>query len=187
METRTRQGDSLDCLFPLRQLQKMHAARAFASKGGDPEDPGTVLPSFPEQNLSLLMQLNPFFQRSVLALGVLSVAVGNTGCETNAATGAALGAAVGAGIGALTGDEALGGALIGAAVGAVAGHAIKAKRYKEAGGHPESGGRYPTGSPTSNPSYVKSPYSPYNVIDVSGFRSGDLAIDPTTDQVFRVP
>jgi hypothetical protein len=40
METRTGQGDSLDCLFPLRQLQKMHAARAFASNG---ESVGTLV------------------------------------------------------------------------------------------------------------------------------------------------
>jgi hypothetical protein len=133
------------------------------------------------------MQINPLFQRSVLVAGALSMVLFNTGCETNAGTGAAVGAAVGAGIGALAGDEALGGALIGAAVGAVAGHAIKAKRYRDAGGHPESGGNYPIGAPTSNPNYVKSPYSPYNVIDVSGFRSGDLAIDPTTNQVFRIP
>lgn len=127
-------------------------------------------------------------QRAAAALGALSIILTNTGCETNAATGAAVGAAVGAGIGALTGDEALGGALIGAAVGAVAGHAIKARRYRDQGGNPGSGGAgYPTGTPTSNPGYVKSPYSPYNVIDVGGFRSGELAIDPTTNQVFRVP
>jgi len=134
------------------------------------------------------MQLNPYIQRGILVLGTLSLVLTNTGCETNAASGAALGAAVGAGIGALTGDEALGGALIGAAVGAVAGHAIKAKRYKEAGGNPGSGGQsYPVGTETSDPNFVKSPYSPYNVIDVTGFKSGELAVDPTTDQVFRVP
>jgi hypothetical protein len=134
------------------------------------------------------MQMTPLMRRAATALGVLSLLFSTTGCETNAATGAAVGAAVGAGIGALTGDEALGGALIGAAVGAVAGHAIKAKRYRDSGGHPGSGGAsYPTGTPTSNPGYVKSPYSPYNVIDVSGFRSGELAVDPTTNQVFRVP
>ncbi|MEO0446450.1 MAG: hypothetical protein AAF191_10295, partial [Verrucomicrobiota bacterium] len=30
-------------------------------------------------------------------------------------------------------------------------------------------------------------YSPYNVVDVRGFRSGELAIDPTTNKVFRIP
>lgn len=133
------------------------------------------------------MHIPPFIPRAVLIASTLSMVLFNTGCETNAASGAAVGAAVGLGIGALAGDEALGGALIGAAVGAVAGHAIKAKRYRDAGGNPDSGGSYPTGSPTSNPNYAKSPYSPYNVIDVSGFRSGELAIDPTTNQVFRVP
>lgn len=134
------------------------------------------------------MQTMLLMQRAVTILAALPLLLGNTGCETNAATGAAVGAAVGAGIGALTGDEALGGALIGAAAGAVVGHVIKAKRYREGAGQPGPGGAaYPTGTPTSNPGYVKSPYAPYNVIDVNGFRSGELAIDPTTDQVFRVP
>jgi outer membrane biosynthesis protein TonB len=45
----------------------------------------------------------------------------------------------------------------------------------------------PTGSRTSKSSRVKSPYPPYNELDVSGLSSGSLAMDPTTQKVFRVP
>ena len=34
---------------------------------------------------------------------------------------------------------------------------------------------------------VISPYSPYNVIDVKGFRSGQLAKDPSNGKIFRIP
>jgi hypothetical protein len=34
---------------------------------------------------------------------------------------------------------------------------------------------------------VLSPYAPYNVIDVQGFRSGQLAKDPSNGKIFRVP
>jgi hypothetical protein len=44
-----------------------------------------------------------------------------------------------------------------------------------------------TGSKTSKPGRVKSPYSPFNELDVQGLNSGQLALDPTTQRVFRVP
>ncbi len=50
--------------------------------------------------------------------------------------------------------------------------------------------QYPTAERTANPNRVISPHPPYNVIDVSGFRSGQLAKDPTDPQnpkIFRVP
>jgi hypothetical protein len=34
---------------------------------------------------------------------------------------------------------------------------------------------------------VTSPYEPYNIIDIEGFRSGQLARDPSNNQIFRVP
>jgi len=46
---------------------------------------------------------------------------------------------------------------------------------------------YPFGSIGSEPGRVKSPYPPYNELDITGLDSGQLAIDPTTDQIFRVP
>ncbi len=44
-----------------------------------------------------------------------------------------------------------------------------------------------TGTKTSKPGRVKSPYSPFNELDVQGLNSGQLALDPTTQRVFRVP
>jgi hypothetical protein len=46
---------------------------------------------------------------------------------------------------------------------------------------------YPVAKRTANPNEVISPYSPYNVIDVEGFKSGDLAKDPSNKKIFRVP
>lgn len=46
---------------------------------------------------------------------------------------------------------------------------------------------YPTAERTANPNQVISPYKPYNVIDVEGFRSGQLAKDPSNGKIFRVP
>jgi len=46
---------------------------------------------------------------------------------------------------------------------------------------------YPYAERTSNSNRVISPYSPYNVISVEGFRSGQLAKDPSNGKIFRVP
>lgn len=46
---------------------------------------------------------------------------------------------------------------------------------------------YPNAKSTDNPNEVISPYSPYNVIDVEGFKSGALAKDPSNGKIFRVP
>lgn len=46
---------------------------------------------------------------------------------------------------------------------------------------------YPTAERTANPNQVISPYKPFNVIDVEGFRSGQLAKDPSNGKIFRVP
>jgi len=46
---------------------------------------------------------------------------------------------------------------------------------------------YPVAKPTKNPDQVISPYEPYNVIDVSGFHSGQLARDPSNRKIFRLP
>lgn len=44
-----------------------------------------------------------------------------------------------------------------------------------------------TGTKTGKSGLVKSPYAPYNELDVTGLPSGSLAMDPTTGKVFRVP
>ena len=46
---------------------------------------------------------------------------------------------------------------------------------------------YPTAERTEQPGRVLSPYKPYNVIDVEGFKSGQLAKDPSNGKIFRVP
>ena len=47
--------------------------------------------------------------------------------------------------------------------------------------------QYPMAERTANPNQVLSPYPPYNVIDVEGFRTGQLAKDPSNGKIFRVP
>lgn len=46
---------------------------------------------------------------------------------------------------------------------------------------------YPVAQATANPNHVISPYSPFNVINVEGFRSGQLAKDPSNGKIFRIP
>ena len=46
---------------------------------------------------------------------------------------------------------------------------------------------YPVARRTAKPNEVISPFPPYNVIDVTGFRSGQLARDPSNKKIFRVP
>lgn len=52
---------------------------------------------------------------------------------------------------------------------------------------PPSGSATLTGSKTTKEGRVKSPYPPYNELDVTGLPAGSLAMDPTTGKVFRVP
>jgi len=52
---------------------------------------------------------------------------------------------------------------------------------------PQTPGTYPNAQRTADPNQVISPYAPYNIIDVEGFRSGQLARDPSNQKIFRVP
>jgi hypothetical protein len=52
---------------------------------------------------------------------------------------------------------------------------------------PASSGATLTGTRTTKAGLVKSPYPPYNELDVTGLPTGSLAMDPTTGKVFRVP
>jgi hypothetical protein len=52
---------------------------------------------------------------------------------------------------------------------------------------PQPKKEYPTAETTGTPGRVISPYAPYNVIDVEGFKSGALAKDPSNGKIFRVP
>ncbi|OYU46237.1 MAG: hypothetical protein CFE44_03180 [Burkholderiales bacterium PBB4] len=46
---------------------------------------------------------------------------------------------------------------------------------------------YPVAKKGKKPNEVISPYSPYNVIDVTGFKSGQMAKDPSNKKIFVVP
>lgn len=46
---------------------------------------------------------------------------------------------------------------------------------------------YPSAQRTSNPDEVLSPYPPHHRINVEGFSPGQLAKDPKTGKIFRVP
>ncbi|MGD7652852.1 MAG: hypothetical protein ACQCXQ_06535 [Verrucomicrobiales bacterium] len=54
-------------------------------------------------------------------------------------------------------------------------------------GSATSAGNYPSARKTTKATEVISPYAPYNVIDVEGFSSGQLARDPSNGKIFRVP
>ncbi len=49
------------------------------------------------------------------------------------------------------------------------------------------GSSFPTARPGSRPGRVISPFPPFNEVDVTGLDSGSLALDPTTQKVFKVP
>lgn len=50
-----------------------------------------------------------------------------------------------------------------------------------------SPGQYPVAQRTNNPLEVISPYPPNHVINIEGYRSGELVRDPSNKQIFRVP
>ncbi|WP_193213808.1 hypothetical protein [Luteolibacter marinus] len=63
----------------------------------------------------------------------------------------------------------------------------RADDYDPAPPEPKPRETYPSAKKTNNPNQVISPYAPYNVIDVEGFKSGALAKDPSNGKIFRVP
>ena len=112
------------------------------------------------------------------------------------------GAAAGAAVGAIAGDDSqdiVKGILVGGLGGA--GYATYKDYQKNQNGTYNTGGdrnfqipnqqssapKYPTANRSSIPGVVVSPYKPYNQVRVTGFQPGQLAKDPTTDQVFIVP
>lgn len=137
----------------------------------------------------------------LLALGSSSLL---TSCETGVGTGALVGAGLGAAIGNTTqgggGTRTAQGAAIGALAGALAGAVYdENKREKNEARYYEDDvayrGRssyrgersYPYGEPTRYSGYVRSPYRPFNIIDVRGIPDGALVVDPSTDRPFRNP
>lgn len=59
--------------------------------------------------------------------------------------------------------------------------------YRQTRPQPRTEPQYPVATRTANPNQVISPYPPNNTIDVAGFKSGEIAIDPTTNKIFVVP
>lgn len=129
-----------------------------------------------------------------------------TSCTQYQQQGAAVGALGGAAIGAIAGDgsdDVVRGAAIGAAAGAGAA-ALKEEHDRRQDpyapndpyGSPEPlpapepaapASKYPTATRSDNPNLVISPYKPHNVIDVTGFKSGQLAKDPSNNRIFVIP
>lgn len=54
-------------------------------------------------------------------------------------------------------------------------------------GSSSSAQEFPTGKATGKPGRVVSPYEPHNELDVQGLPPGSLALDPTTQKVFKIP
>jgi len=123
-------------------------------------------------------------------------------CTPYQQQGAAVGALAGGALGAVAGDDSddvIRGAALGAAAGTAAA-AIHEDSRRRGSAPPPSGynspppgtgssssGGYPLATRSSKPNQVISPYPPHNVIDVTGFKSGDLARDPGNRKIFRVP
>ncbi len=141
------------------------------------------------------MKLTPL--RS-LAIGcaALTVAIGSSSCTQYQQQGAAVGALGGAAVGALAGDGS-GDVVRGAAIGAAAGTGAAALKeesdrragYYNTGGDqpapkpakPKKTSKYPLATPIEGKAgQVISPFKPHNVIDVRGYRTGQLARDPST-------
>ncbi len=150
-------------------------------------------------------------------IAILGVALTLASCTTYQQSGAVIGAVAGGLAGAAFGDDhqdVVAGAAVGAGLGAGAAavheNEVRKRNYDRYGipqpeGGPQDGrgyeqvppepepeprraqGDYPTANPSGVPGQVISPYPPYKKIDVSGFNSGQLAKDPTTGKIFRVP
>jgi hypothetical protein len=126
-------------------------------------------------------------------------------CSPYQRQGALVGTLAGGAIGAVAGDDSddvIKGAALGAAAGTAAAAIHEDSKRRRAGDPPpppgtsnppppstgsSSSGGYPVARKTSNPNQVISPYAPYNVIDITGFKRGDLARDPGNRKIFRIP
>jgi len=146
--------------------------------------------------------------KSAVAAGALSLLF-FASCTQHQQQGAGIGALGGAAVGALAGDsggDVVRGAAVGAAIGTGVAAITEEQRRQAArddgyyrGNDPyneaprettpsrPTGNSYPLAERTNNPDQVISPFPPYNVIDVAGFRSGQLARDPSNQKIFRIP
>jgi len=155
------------------------------------------------------MSAAPFLRLSLLA----SLALAS--CTSYQAQSGVIGGLVGAGLGAAFGDDhqdVVAGAAVGAAVGAggaaVHEQSVRRRDYERYGIPPDSEAAptappretapprtsdpapdpdYPVAQLTEDPNQVLSPFPPHHRIDITGFRSGQLAKDPQSGQIFRIP
>lgn len=121
--------------------------------------------------------------------GLGLVALTFSGCATPGESAGA-GALTGAAIGGIAGGPRglIAGALAGAVTGAVVGKIAADERGDyEYGEHPYRHHRYQYARLTDHPGYVRSPYYPYAVVNVRGFRSGDHIMDPASHRIFILP
>jgi hypothetical protein len=124
-----------------------------------------------------------------LAWPIVMLVLGLSSCESYVGRGAAYGAGTGAIIGGLAGNsdrDVVRGAAIGAGVGALVG-AIVQEHERERFYREGPRGGYPYGERTRSRGIVRSPYYPYNLIDVRGIPPGALVIDPSTNRPFIRP
>ena len=119
----------------------------------------------------------------------LVCALSLSACASRKQKGALYGAGTGAAIGAAVDQESPErGAAIGAGIGALVGSVI-AERYdtRTANEQPRGQANFPVAKPTDRRGFVWSPYPPHQPVDVRGFRSGEVAVDPTTEKPFIIP
>jgi hypothetical protein len=154
--------------------------------------------------------------KSIWISGML-VVLAQVSCTTQQQSAAVIGGVAGGLLGAAFGDDhqdVVAGAAVGAGLGAGAAaiqeNEARRRDYERYGIPPQQGGGYrqggspppppptspppragtgdyPTATWTDVPNQVRSPYPPHGKIDVTGFRSGQLAKDPKSGRIFRVP
>jgi len=133
----------------------------------------------------------------------LFCALSFTSCTPLQQQGAGVGALAGGALGALTGDDEediTRATVIGAVVGA--GAAAIREQQQQTGGYynnsynqpqqqqtapVQTTSTYPYAQLTETVGYVKSPYRPYNVVDVRGIPAGKMAKEPGTENIFLIP
>ena len=129
----------------------------------------------------VLASCTPYQQQGAALGGVAGGVLGNVagGNSRSTVKGAAIGAGLGAGIAAMQENSARSNQQRGYQGG---------PNYQQDNYPPQNqSGSYPYAERTSTRGEVLSPYAPYNVIDVRGFRSGALAKDPSCGKIFRIP
>lgn len=131
------------------------------------------------------------FNRFTLGITAISATFALSSCESPVGQGAAYGAGGGAIVGGIVGNDvrsAAVGAGIGAATGALVGALVQENQRANTTNTPyRAETDYPYGRKSNQKGYVYSPYRPYNLIDVRGYPSGAVVIDPSTNGRFVNP